>query len=84
MKEFAEKAEIEKPECYGRQSHTCQGSSDLCQSHLRVKSRSRSLGHSVCSKSMQRTVSMQGLTHTAIVATENCTITCRFMSVTGA
>ena len=49
-----------------------------------MKSRSRSLGHIVYSESMQRTVSMQGLTHTAIVATENCTITCRFMSVTGA
>ena len=47
---------------------------DLCQSHWSMKSRSRSTGHSACSKSMQRTITMQGLMLTAIMAVEKHTL----------
>ena len=40
------------------------------QSHSSAKSRSRAPGHSVCLKSMLRTITIQGLTLAAIIASE--------------
>ena len=43
------------------------------QSHSRAKSRSRALGHSACFKSMPMTITVQGLTLTAIITSEKRT-----------
>ena len=52
-------------------------SSQINASHLSVKSRSRSPGYSSCSK---RTISIQGLKPTAIIAAVKCNIPHRFES----
>ena len=44
------------------------------QSHSSMTSRSRVSGHSACLKSMLRTITMQGLTLTAITASEKYTL----------
>ena len=42
----------------------------LSQRHWNVKYKTRALGHSLCLKGMLRTITMQGLTLTALIATE--------------
>ena len=42
--------------------------------HWSAKSRSRTLGHNACLKSMSRTITVQGLTLAAIIAAENGTL----------
>ena len=49
---------------------TTLNSVDLCRGHRIVKCRSKSLGHSACSKNMLKTNTMQGLTLTAVTAAE--------------
>ena len=42
------------------------------QSHSRTRSRSRASGHTACLKTISRTITMQGLTLTAITTSEKC------------
>ena len=46
---------------------------DIKNKVTRAKSRSRTLGHSVCMKSISRTTTMQSLTLTAITVSEKST-----------